>query len=136
MRVEVLEFKKVKQPEIIIDDTIDETIIFPEKLQAAQERFAKYPVPAWIFLHKYSKKQQEEGICVCGILEQVDVEANTLLVTVTKNDAAPSEYAIRTTPEALANIVKIYLDETISLRIRPQINADNQFEYELMAIIV
>jgi hypothetical protein len=41
---------------------------------------------------------------------------------------------IRTTPETLDKIVKTYWNQPISVQIRPQINAENQFEYELMEV--
>jgi hypothetical protein len=42
---EILELKMIKLPDIIIDDTIDDTIMFPEKLAEAKARFAKYGLP-------------------------------------------------------------------------------------------
>ena len=130
----LLELRTVKRPEIIIDDTIDDSIISPEKLKEAREWFDKHPIPAWIFLHKYSEMQREEGICINGIVKSIDVNANTFSVTVLVNDYAESNYRIRTTPETLNKIVKTYWTEPISVQIRPQINAENQFEYELMEV--
>lgn len=134
---EVLEIKRtVKQPEIVIDDTIDDRIMFTEKLEEANETLKKHPIPAWIFLSRYSATQQEKGISISGVLKSADVESSTLVVTVIVNEYAQSNYHIRTTPEMLNKIVKTYWNEAINLQIRPQINKDNQFEYELMGIEV
>jgi hypothetical protein len=130
----LLELRTVKRPDIIIDDTIDDSIMSPEKLKEAKEWFDKHPVPAWIFLHKYSEIQQKEGICVDGTFKSTDMEAGTFLLNVTLNDNAESNYKIRTTPEILNKIVKNYLNKPISVQIRPQINADNKFEYELIEV--
>jgi hypothetical protein len=130
----LLELRTVKRPEIIIDDTIDDSIISPKKLKESREWFDAHPIPAWVFLHKYSKIQQEEGICINGILARGNVEANTFSVAVTVNKYAQSNYHIRTTPETLNRIVKTHWNEPISVQIRPQINAENQFEYELIEV--
>jgi hypothetical protein len=107
-----------------------------EKLRKANETLEKYPIPAWIFLSRYSKAQQQEGISISGVLKSADVESSTLVVTVIINEYAQSNYHIRTTPELLNKVVKTYWNEAINVRIRPQINKDNEFEYELVAIEV
>jgi hypothetical protein len=133
----LLELKTtIERPEIIIDDTIDDRIMFTEKLQTVKDKLEKHPIPAWIFLSRYSTIQQEEGICVRGVLQRADTASNTLVVAVIVNEYAQSNYHIRTIPETLTQIVKNYWNETINVQIRPQINKDNQFEYELMTVKV
>ncbi len=132
---DVLDVKKVVQrPEIIIDDSIDDRILFIEKLQTVRDRLEKHPIPAWIFLSNYSKTQQQDGFCITGVLKYADRDKNTLLLLVIGDEDAQSNYHIRTTPETLNNIIKNYLNKEINVQIRPQINEANQFEYELMAI--
>jgi hypothetical protein len=130
----LLELRTVKRPDIIIDDTLDDSIMSPEKLKEAKEWFDKHPVPAWVFLHKYSKTQQIEGICVDGVFKSVDVNTSTFGIVVPVNDYAESNYRIKTTPKILVKLVEAYLNKPISVQIRPQINAENQFEYELMKV--
>lgn len=134
---DILDVKTVvKRPEVIIDDTIDDRIMFTEKLKRANETLEKHPIPAWVFLSRYSKTQQEEGISISGVLKRADVESSTLVVTVIINEYAQSNYHIRTTPEILNKIVKTYWNESINVQIRPRINENDQFEYELMTIEV
>jgi hypothetical protein len=104
------------------------------KLKEANEFLDKHPIPAWIFMSRYSLKQQEEGICIEGILQFADAQANTVTVVVTVNEYAKTNYPIHTTINTLNQLVKTYLGKTINVRIRPQISTDNQFQYELMAI--
>ena len=131
---EVLEFRTVKRPEIIIDDTIDDSkIMFPEKLSEANEMLEKYPPPANFLLNRYNKKEQQDGIEVRGLLSSANADKSTFMVLKMKG-VYEINYHIRTTPEALNKIVKTYWNELISVQIRPQINAENQFEYELMEV--
>jgi hypothetical protein len=104
------------------------------KLTEANEFLDKHPIPAWIFMSRYSQIQQEEGICIEGILKFADAEASTVTVVVTVNEYAKTNYPIHTTTNTANQLIKTYLGKTINVRIRPQINSDNQFQYELMAI--
>lgn len=104
------------------------------KLKEANEFLEKHPIPAWIFMSRYSQIQQEEGICISGVLKYADAEASILIVIVTVNNDAQSNYHIRTTFDILDRLIKTYWGKTINVRIRPQINADNLFEYELIEV--
>jgi hypothetical protein len=64
--------------------------VLSKKSREAHDFLDAHPIPAWIFLHKYSKTQQEEGICINGILARGNVEANTFSVAVTVNKYAQS----------------------------------------------
>jgi hypothetical protein len=59
-----------------------------------------------------------------------------LIVLVTVNSYAQSNYHIHTTSDNLDKLVKAYWDKAINVRIRPQINVDNLFEYELIEVKV
>lgn len=65
---DVLELKTVKRPKLIIDETIDERAVFPEKLKEANEMLEKYPIAAWFSSHPYSETEEEEGKSVSVIL--------------------------------------------------------------------
>lgn len=134
---EVIELKEVKQPKLIINnDTIDDSkVMFPEKLKRANEMLEKYPPPAEWCMQSYSKMEQENGVEVSGVLKRADADVSIFLLK-EKSGLYEIHYPIRTTPEILNNIVKTYWNETINVQIRPQINKDNQFEYELMAVNV
>ncbi len=105
-----------------------------KKLRDAIETLEKHPIPAWIFLSRYSTTQQKDGISIHGVIKSADTESSTVVVSVIMNEYAQSNYHIHTTLENLNKIVKNYWNELISVQIRPQINKNNQFEYELMAI--
>ncbi len=70
---DVLELKMVKQPKLIIDNTIDERIMFPEKLEEANQMLEKYPTSTWLLLHPHVQTEQEENICTKDILKYTDV---------------------------------------------------------------
>jgi hypothetical protein len=54
----IFELSTVEQSEIVIDDTIDDTDMFPEKLAEARARFAKYGIPE-ILKRKTAPKSKE-----------------------------------------------------------------------------
>ncbi len=126
---EILEIKEVKRPKLIINNDIDDSkIMFPEKLKRANAMLDKYPLPP-----SYSPAEQESGIEVKGILRRADSDTNTFFV-VKMEGFYEIYFNIFTEPQTLNTIVKNYWGETINVQIRPQINKDNQFEYELIAV--
>ena len=128
---EVLERETYK---IIINNNIDSSkVMFPEKLKAAKEMLGKYPPSAELRMRSYSKFEQEYGFEICGAFKNVDIETNTFFV---EKMSGPYEihFKIRTVSDTLNHLVKIYSGKTIKVQIRPRINAENQFEYELMSI--
>jgi hypothetical protein len=135
---DVIEVKKSKLPVMTINhglDKYDNVILFPEKLKSVNEYFEKYPLPADFYLDSFSKTQQEYGFEVTGILKRADVDKNIFHV-VEMDGPYEVKYNIRTTPEILHQLVKVFLDKTIKVHIRPQINADNLFEYGLIEVKV
>lgn len=127
----VIELEEVMQPQFIIDESIDDSqIMFLKKLKEANEMLEKYPPPADWLLSRYSKTQQEEGIYVSGTLKCVNIEANTFLV-VEMHGLYEVHFNILTTVETMN---QLHINMAINVRIRPQINKDNQFEYELMEV--
>ena len=136
---DVLELKEMQRAEVSVNPKLEKyekRAGLSKKAREASEFLEKHPIPAWILLRRYSTTQQQKGICIRGILKNADVATSTLVVTVTVNDYTPSNYHIRTAPETLNNIVKAYWGEPINVLIRPQINANNQFEYELIEVKV
>ena len=69
----VVELKTAKRPKLIIEETIDEGIMFPKKLKEANEMLEKYPIEAWFSSHQYSETEKEEGISTNDILKCTDV---------------------------------------------------------------
>ena len=131
---EVIELTKIKRPEFIINNEIDDSkIMFPEKLKEVNEFFEKNPLPAELYIKTFSKAQREDGFCVSGVLKRANAHACTFLVMEMQG---PYEihFNILTTPEILNKLVKTYWEETINVRILPQINSQNKFEYALMEV--
>ena len=134
---DVLELKEMQRAEVSVNPKLEKyekRVGLSKKAKEASEFLEKHPIPAWILLRRYSTTQQEKGICIRGILKNADVETSILVVTVAVNDYASTNYNIRTVPETWNNIVKAYWGESINVLIRPQINADNQLEYELIEV--
>jgi hypothetical protein len=69
------------------------------------------------------------------MLKRADGDKSTFLV-IEMDGPYEVHYDIRTQPEALNNLVRAFWDEPIKVHIRPQINADNLFEYELIEVKV
>ncbi len=132
---DLVELKKVKKPKLTITNNIDESkVMFPNKLKEANETLEKYPLPADLLLDRYSEIQQQEGISISGVIKRANAHNNTFLV-MEMHGPYEVHFNIRTMSETLNKLVKTYWGETINVRIRPQINEENQFEYELMAVI-
>ncbi len=130
----IIDLEEVIPPLFIIDDSIDDTqVVFTKKLKEANEMLEKYPPPADLLLSRYSKTQQEEGIYVSGTLKCTNSEANTFLV-VEMHGLYEVHFNILTTEDILKQLLKTYTNKAINARIRPQINTDNQFEYELIEL--
>jgi hypothetical protein len=129
---EILELRTVKEPRIIIDDTIDDTILFPEKLEEAKARFAKYGLPKGLE-KKTSAKSKESAFWLSGILQRADAAENTFLIIALDKDV-PTNYTINTVPEILQQLVKTSWCATIQVYIQPQMNDKKQFQYELIDV--
>lgn len=136
---EVIEKKIYNRPAIIVNPELNkyaDVVMFPKKLEEAKEMLAKYPIPAEIYLKRYSKIQQEQGIEISGILNYADARTNIFWVIDTKNKYHETNYKIRTQSEVLNKLVKSFWNEPIKVHIRPQINDKNVFEYELIEVKV
>ncbi|MDZ7876487.1 MAG: hypothetical protein U5L45_02395 [Saprospiraceae bacterium] len=131
---EILELRTVKEPKIIIDDTIDDTILFPEKLAEAKAKFAKFGLPKGLE-KKTPTKSKESAFWLSGILQRADGANNTFLLISLDKDT-PTNYTINTVPEMLHQLVKTSWCATIQVYIQPQINDKKQFEYELIEVKV
>jgi hypothetical protein len=131
---EILELRTVKHPEIIIDDSIDDTILFPEKLAEAKAKFAKYGLPKGL-QKKESVKNKESAFWLSGVLQRADAADNSFLLISLDRDA-PTNYTINTVPEMLHQLVKTAWCATIQVYIQPQINDKKQFEYQLIDVKV
>ncbi len=123
----------VKKPVLIIDNDLDDTILYPEKLKEIKEVLTKNPIPAEIYLNRFSKTEQEHGFWVNGIVKQADGGKNTfLIVSNTKN--TQTQYIIQTISKTLNLIVKNHWGKSIKAHIQPTINKENRFEYVLINI--
>ena len=128
----MLELRTVRQPEIIIDDTIDDTILFPEKLAEARAKFAKYGLPKGL-RRETAPKSQQSAFWLSGILQRADAADNTFLL-ISLDKEAPTNYIINTIPEILHQLVKTSWCATIEVYIQPQINDKQQCAYELIEV--
>ena len=108
----------------------EDVVLFPKKVEEAKETLTKNPIPAHIYLARYSKQKQEQGFEISGLLKRADADSNTFMVVA--NNRSQTHYTIRTVPETLNRLVKAFWEEPITVHIKPQINADNLFEYELI----
>lgn len=130
----IVELEAIKRPKLIINNDIDDSkVMFPKKLKQANEVLEKSPLPAEMLLKRYSKLQQEEGIKVSGILKRANALANTFLV-IEMRGSYEVHFNIHTSSEILNQLVKKHWGETINVHVRPQINKENQFEYEFIEI--
>ncbi len=126
--------KKDTHPLYIIDNNIDDSkVMFPQKLKEANEMLEKYPPPPEVLMHGYSEFEKEYGFEVNGILKRADADTKTFLVII-MDGPYEIHFKITTNPELLKKIVKSYWGETIKVHIRPKINSEKQFEYELMEV--
>lgn len=134
---EVIELKKSKYSNTVINPELNkyqDVVMFPEKLQEAKETIAKYGLPeAW--RNKPLETKEQSAFWMNGILKQADANANIFLVIVMDNDNQIN-YKIHTVPEMLNKLVKSFWNEPIKVHIRPQINDENVFEYELIEVKV
>jgi hypothetical protein len=121
------------QPILIIDNDLDEKILYPEKLKETKEHLANQPIPAEIYLQRFTKEEQEHGFLVSGIVKQADAEKNTFQILSNVNQSE-LQYKISTVSTILNSIVKKYWRKPIKVHILPKINNDKYFEYELVKI--
>ena len=129
---DILELETVEQLDFIIDDTIDDTDMFPEKLAEARSAIEKYGLPkGWE--KKAALKSKESAFWLSGILQRADAADNTFLLISLDKDA-PTTYTINTVPEILHQLVKTSWCATIEVYIQPQTNDKQQFEYELIDV--
>jgi hypothetical protein len=133
---DIMDLKKIKQPNFVINPDLNKyenVNMFSEKLKAANEILEKYPIPANIYLDSFSKIEQEVGFEVKGILKRADASKNSFLV-IEMDGSCEINYNIQTESKTLNKIVKAFWGEQIRVHIRPKINENNLFEYELIEI--
>jgi hypothetical protein len=134
----ILELKKYKHPPMIINaelEKYEKEVIFSKKLEQANAYFDEHPLPGDLHIGAFSKKEQEHGFEVSGLLMRADVEHKTFLV-IEMDGAYEIHYNIHTQADTLNNIVRAFWGEPIKVLIRPQISAGNVFEYELIEVKV
>jgi hypothetical protein len=133
---ETIELKKYKCSGIVINPELNkyESIVtFPEKLKEANETLAKYGLPeGW---EKKPDIKVQPAFWMSGILKEADANSNIFLIIATDN-GVQTHYPIKTTSKILDQLVKAFWNEPIKVHIRPQINANNLFEYELIEVNV
>ena len=122
-----------KKPVLIIDNDLDDTILYPEKLEEIKESLAKSPIPADIFLKRFSKVEQEKGFWVNGVVKQADADKNIFVIVATVNNTE-LQYKIHTLSKTLDLIVKKHRCKSVKAHIQPTINKEQLFEYALINI--
>lgn len=131
---ETIAFNTFQQPVLIIDNDLDDTILYPEKLKEARETLSKHPIPAEIYLLRFSKEEQEQGFWINGVVRKADADNNTFTVISTAQ-FTQTQYIIHTQLKILNSIVKNYWGKPLKAHILPKINKDEKFEYELLSTI-
>lgn len=124
---------KTKKPVLIIDNDLDETILYPEKLKEIKESLAKNPIPADIYLKRFSTIEQEQGFWVNGVVKQADADKNIFVIVATVNNTE-LQYKVHTLSKTLDLIVKKHWCKSIKAHIQPTINKEQLFEYALINI--
>ena len=124
---------KTKKPVLIIDNDLDDTILYPEKLKEVRETLAKNPIPADIYLQRFSKSEQEHGFWITGIVKQADADKNIFIMVATSNNTE-MKYKVQTISKTLNSIVKNHWCKSLKVLIQPTINNENLFEYALINI--
>jgi hypothetical protein len=122
-----------KKPVLIIDNDLDDTILYPEKLKEVREALTKNPIPADIYLQRFSETEQEQGFWVSGIVKQADADKNIFVMVATVNNTE-MPYKVRTVSKTLNSIVKNHWRKSIHALIKPTINKERLFEYTLINI--
>jgi hypothetical protein len=120
-----------KNPVLIIDNDLDETVLHPEKLKEVREALTKNPIPADIYLQRFSKAEQEQGFWVNGVVRQADADKNIFVIVATVNNTE-LQYKVHTLSKNLHSIVKNHWCKSIKAHIQPTINKEQLFEYTLI----
>lgn len=133
---DILELKETQRASAVLNpklEAYEHRMALSKKAKEARETLERCPPPAKLLLKRFSKTQREEGVCISGVLKRANEDTYTFMI-VKMEDIYDIHYYIRTTPDTLNQLVKTYWGQMIHVRIRPQINSDNQFEYELMEV--
>lgn len=131
----MVEVKKSSQFDIIIDSELnkyDDKVLFPEKLQEANETLAKYGIPEkWA--NELAKTGQKHSFWTIGILKSADAVENSFSINVkSKDNNSETIYNIITTSETLSKLVKEHWNAMIKVHIQPKNLESDALQYDLI----
>ena len=131
----VIEIKKSKQLDIIIDnemDNYDNKVLFPEKLQEANETLVKYGIPEkWA--NELAQTGQKHSFWTIGLLKSADAVENSFSIVVkSKDNNVETTYNIFTSAQTLSKLVKEHWHAMIKVHIQPTNLEMNPIQYDLI----
>lgn len=109
-----------------------EAVMFPEKLAAAKEFIVRNGFPKEIE-ERRSKRIQDEGVWVKGLLCGADAPSSTILLNVNVVDHSPQYYTIKIWDEEIyTQLVKKYWNNVFKVHIMPQNKDDKDTIYDFI----
>ena len=116
-------------------DKYEDVIMFPEKLQRANEMIERYGLPKKLEERLLLRKKQK-AFWTKGILTQADADKNTfVLVAIGEDGLTETAYTIAVVlPETLTKLVKNYWNSTAQVHIKPKVLDENETEYDLIDV--
>ena len=129
---------EVAAPDFSINHELDkyeDIIMFPEKLQRANEMIERYGLPKKLEERLLLRKKQK-AFWTKGILTQADADKNTfVLVAIGEDGLTETAYTIAVVlPETLTKLVKNYWNSTAQVHIKPKVLDENETEYDLIDV--
>ena len=129
---------EVAAPDFSINHELDkyeDIIMFPEKLQRANEMIERYGLPKKLEERLLLRKQQK-AFWTKGILTQADADKNTFVLLTTDEDGlTKNAYPITVVlPETLTKLVKNYWNGIAQVHIKPKTLDENETEYDLIDV--
>ncbi len=134
----IIEIKKSNQFDIIIDNELnkyDDKVLFPEKLQEANETLAKYGLPEkWA--NELAETGQKHSFWTTGILKSADAIENSFSIIVkSKNNNSGKIYNIITSAQTLSKLVKEHWNVMVKVHIQPKSLEGNPIQYDLIEVM-
>ena len=129
---------EVEAPDFSINHELDkyeDVIMFPEKLQRANEMIERYGLPKKLEERLLLRKKQK-AFWTKGILTQADADKNTFVLLATDEDGlTKNAYPITVVlPETLTKLVKNYWNGIAQVHIKPKTLDENETEYDLIDV--
>ena len=116
-------------------DKYDNVVLFPERLQRANEMIAKHGIPKPWAEERLLRKQQK-AFWTKGILAQADADTNTfVLVSTDEKSLIQTQYPVTVaSAETLTKLVKSYWNGMAQVHIKPKTLDENETEYDLIDV--